>query len=239
MLSPSAFISPYRQLRRYLPPSPNASDASNSSQQLSVGSGKLGSNCLGSLLLLLALLLGDLVVGLRAHLSAGLQTLDQVVVVPPDPGGEVPESAELPVELQTEDLEGLGDDHPLLHVVGGRHSLEAPEPGESHLPPGGLVGHHSPDGSPDDLGGGSVVEGAVPGVGVRLLAKELHVLEAVTVQGSGDVDVFTSHQHNGLAVEELLCHHGGEAAEEVSSGVDDDFLLKHGGPLLTNHSMCW
>ena len=45
--------------------------------------------------------------------------------------------------------------------------------------------------------------------------------------GAGHHDLLAAHHHNVLAVEELLRHHRGEAAEQVALAVDHDLLLKH------------
>ena len=62
-----------------------------------------------------------------------------------------------PAGLQPEDLEGRGDDHLLLLVVGRGNSLECLQALESVLASLGLVGNHATDSSPEDLGGGSEV----------------------------------------------------------------------------------
>ena len=71
---------------------------------------------------------------------------------------ESSQGAVSPASLQPEDLEGGGDDHLLLLVVGRGNSLECLQALESVLASLGLVGNHATDSSPEDLGGGSEVE---------------------------------------------------------------------------------
>ena len=61
-----------------------------------------------------------------------------------------------PASLQSEDLEGRGDDHLLLPVIGRGDSLECLQTLESILSPLGLVGAHATDSPPEDLGRSSV-----------------------------------------------------------------------------------
>ena len=61
-----------------------------------------------------------------------------------------------PASLQSEDLEGRGDDHLLLPVIGRGDSLECLQTLESILSPLGLVRAHATDSPPEDLGRSSV-----------------------------------------------------------------------------------
>ena len=71
------------------------------------------------------------------------------------------DSAVLAARLQPEDPQGLGDNHALLAVVGRRHALKELEAFKSSRTAGSLVGDHAANGPVEDLGGCTVVEGAV------------------------------------------------------------------------------
>lgn len=66
--------------------------------------------------------------------------------------------AELAAGLQAQDTQGLGNDHLLLLVIRGRHTLENLEALQSRGTTGGLVGNHAADGLVEDAGGGAEVE---------------------------------------------------------------------------------
>ena len=57
-----------------------------------------------------------------------------------------------PASLQSEDLEGRGDNHLLLFVIGRRNSLECLQTLESILSSLGFVGAHTTHSPPEDLG---------------------------------------------------------------------------------------
>ena len=56
---------------------------------------------------------------------------------------EPAERAEPPAVLEPENLQGGGDDHPLLFVIWRRNSLEGLQPLHGDLSTGGLVGDHA------------------------------------------------------------------------------------------------
>ncbi len=64
---------------------------------------------------------------------------------------EPAEGAEPASVLEPEDLQGGGDDHLLLLVVGRGNTLECLQPLQGQLPALSLVGRHSAD-SPSDMG---------------------------------------------------------------------------------------
>lgn len=84
---------------------------------------------------------------------------NDVLVLPADLVGEATDGAELAAGLQSEDAEGLGDDHLLLLVVGGRDTLEDLEALHGGSTTGGLVGDHAADGLVEDSRRGAEVEG--------------------------------------------------------------------------------
>lgn len=72
---------------------------------------------------------------------------------------ETTDCAVLAAGLQSQDTEGLGNDHLLLLVVGGRDTLEDLESLKSGGTAGGLVGNHATDGLVEDSRRGAEVEG--------------------------------------------------------------------------------
>lgn len=130
----------------------------------------------------------------------------------------------LPAGLKPEDLEGLWDDHLLLPVIWRRNSLEALQPLEGILSPLSLVGDHTPHSSPEDLSGGTEMEGAAKGLHVATETQELEVLELVTVEVSGHADAFGAHNHHFVAVQEKLGHDGGQTADQVTASIDHHWL---------------
>lgn len=88
---------------------------------------------------------------------------DDVLVLPADLVGEAADGAVLAAGLQSQDTEGLGNNHLLLLVVRGRDTLEDLESLESGGTAGGLVGNHATDGLVEDPGRGAEVEGTTAG----------------------------------------------------------------------------
>lgn len=86
--------------------------------------------------------------------------------------GEVTESGVLATRPELDDSEGGGASGTLLLVVGEGDSLVGGEEleglGTTHL----LVGEHTSNSSPEDLGWGAIVSGSTAGVGVKSLVQE-------------------------------------------------------------------
>jgi hypothetical protein len=85
--------------------------------------------------------------------------LNNILVLPADLVAQTADSAVLAAGLQSQDTEGLGNDHLLLLVVGGRDTLEDLESLKGGGTPGGLVGNHATDGLVEDPRRGAEVEG--------------------------------------------------------------------------------
>ena len=68
--------------------------------------------------------------------------------------------AVLAAGLQSQDPQGLGNNHPLLPVVGRGNTLKQLEAFQSSCSASSLVGDHASDGAVENLGGGAGVEGA-------------------------------------------------------------------------------
>lgn len=68
--------------------------------------------------------------------------------------------AVLATRLQSQDPQGLGNNHPLLAVVGRRDALEELEALKSCRTACSLVRDHTANGPVENLGRGAVVEGA-------------------------------------------------------------------------------
>jgi len=60
----------------------------------------------------------------------------------------------------------------------------------------------------------------------QILPTYIKVLQLVAVEVSADVDALASHNHHLLAVENGLSHDGGQAAQQVASAVNDDWLKR-------------
>ena len=65
------------------------------------------------------------------------------------------------------------------------------------------------NGAPEDLGGGTEVDGAMGGFGVHAFAKEPQVFHLLPHQPARDANLFTANDHHFLAVQKLLRHDGG------------------------------
>ena len=89
------------------------------------------------------------------------------------------------------------------------------------------MGKHASDGSPEDSGGGSVVDSTSSGVVDHLLSHVFRELDLVSEEGAGDVDSFRSDDNDSLTGEEFLGDDGSESAEQMAFSVDDNFLFKH------------
>ena len=97
---------------------------------------------------------------------------------------ESSQNTESSASLQSENLESRWDDHLLLLVIWRRNSLECLETLESLLSSLSFVRSHAPDGSPEDLGGGSEVESSTAGLHVASLSQKVQILQLVTVEVS-------------------------------------------------------
>jgi hypothetical protein len=85
---------------------------------------------------------------------------NNILVLPANLVAQPTDRAVLATGLESEDAEGLGNDHLLLLVVRGRDTLEDLKSLESGGAAGGLVGDHTTDGLVEDAGRGAEVEGA-------------------------------------------------------------------------------
>jgi hypothetical protein len=168
-----------------------------------------------------------LVVGGALGLSSLLQAGNDVLVLPADLVAETADGAVLAAGLQAENTEGLGDDHLLLLVVGGRDTLEDLEALKSGGTTGGLVGDHATDSLVEDSGGGAEVEGTpAGGVVSGHLAQVGVVLELRAEELARDVQSLAADDDDLLTIEELLGNDGGETAKEVALAIDDDNRLE-------------
>ena len=150
--------------------------------QLVAGLLKEGSGeCRAGLLVGLALKgssgLLSLVVGSSTNLSLLLKSLDGILVLPSDLVGQTTEASEVATRSESQHTESLRANHTVDLVVRGRNSLEHLQVSQGSGTTGSLVGDHSTDGSPEDLGGSTEVEGTTSGVDVASLAQEVLVLD--------------------------------------------------------------
>lgn len=151
-----------------------------------------------------------------------LELAKQLLVLPSDTMGEVPEDREVPSGTKARDAKGGRDDLPLLLVERVRDAVKGGEPADGSLATGSLLVHHAAHRAPEHLGRSLKVEGSLPGVGVHALLAELSVLDAVANDGAGDAHLVASDDDDLLTGEELLGHHGCQTAEKVVAAVDDD-----------------
>jgi hypothetical protein len=85
--------------------------------------------------------------------------LDNVLVLPANLVAETTNSAVLAAGLKSQNPQGLGNNHLLLLVVGGRDTLENLKALESGGTASRLVGDHAADGLVEDPGRSAEVEG--------------------------------------------------------------------------------
>lgn len=165
-----------------------------------------------------------LVVSLGADLALGLELLDDVLVLPAHLGGEALDGAVLTAGTETEDTEGLGDNHTLHLIVGGGDTLEELEAVKGGLTTGGLVGDHTTDDTVEHAGGSAEMDGTVAGPDETALVEIVLVPDLVAEEGTRDVDLLAADDDDTLAVEDLLGDGGGQATHKVTLTVNDNDL---------------
>ena len=159
--------------------------------------------------------------GLGLDLSLLLKGGDGVSLGPASHGGELTEGAELAVGLEAESLEGIGDDHSLLHVVGEGDTFEDLELAEGISASGELVGEHATGDLPEDARGALPMLGTTAGVGVDTLLHNVLSNDLVSLEGSRLEDLLATDNGDTLAREKFLSNNTGETALEVTSSVND------------------
>ena len=154
-------------------------------------------------------------------LSLLLKGLDGGGLGPASDGGELGQGAEFSVCLEAESLEGIGDDHSLLHVVGEGNSLEDLELTESVGASGGLVWEHATEDLPEHARGALPMLGSAAGVGVDALLHNVLSNDLVSLEGTRLEDHLATDNGDTLAREKFLSNNTGETALEVTSSVND------------------
>lgn len=86
---------------------------------------------------------------------------NNILILPANLVAQTANSAVLAARLQTENAQGLGDNHLLLSVVGRGNTLEDLEALQSSGTTGGLVRDHATDGLVEDSGRSAEVEGTL------------------------------------------------------------------------------
>jgi len=117
-----------------------------------------------------------LVVSGSTDLSLLLESLDGVLVLPSDLVRQSAKASESTTRSESQHTESLRADRARNLVIRRRNSLEDLEVSQSSGTTGGLVGDHSTDGSPENLGRSTEVEGTTSGVNVASLSEEVLVL---------------------------------------------------------------
>lgn len=160
----------------------------------------------GGLLLLEFVELGGLLLALIFELrhDAGLG--------PASLGGKVTKSAEFSVSLQSEHLEGLGNDNALLVVVGEGHAFEDLQLTESGGATSELVGEHATDALPENARRGPPVLVTAAGVRVNTLLHNILTNDLVSLDPAGLDDLLSTHNSDALAGQKLLGNNAGETA---------------------------
>jgi len=178
----------------------------------------------GSLSLGTVLLFPDLV---GSFLSLRFQLFNNILVLPTGVSAQITQQAEISEVLESDDLKGRGDDLSLSGVIRGGDTFEDLELTKGGGTSGSFMGKHASDGSPEDSGGGSVMDDTSSGVVDHLLSHEFRELDLVSEEGARDVDSFGSDDDDSLSAEEFLGDDGSESSEQMALGVDNDFLFKH------------
>lgn len=80
------------------------------------------------------------------------------------------------------------------------------------------------NGAPEDLSGGTEVNGAMGGLGVHPLPQEAHVLHLLADQPAGDADLLAPDDDDFLAVEKLFGDNRREPSQHVMPCIDDNAL---------------
>ena len=160
----------------------------------------------------------------RLGLARLLEPRHRVGVLPAHGGAQLAQADELVAVREPQDLEGVGHDQALDLVVRRRDPFVGLEPVEGRGAALGLVRDHAADGPPDDAGGRAEVDGALLRLRQHALAQEALVLGALADEAAGEHRLLGPDDDDVVADEELLGDDGGEAAEHVPAGVDDDGL---------------
>jgi len=157
-------------------------------------------------------------------LALGLQSGDDVLVLPSDFVGETTQNAKLAMRLKSQNTKSRRDDVPLSLVVGSRNSLVGAISLHGILTAGELVRKHAADRAVKDAARGSMMEGPSLGVDQATFAKVVHVLQLVTVEASGDVDPFASDNDDSLPLKERLGDDGSQSSQQMTPSVDHQRL---------------
>jgi hypothetical protein len=155
------------------------------------------------------------------------EAVDEALLGPAALGSEIAEGAELAVCLQSEDLEGLGDDDALLVVVGEGDTLEDLKATESGGTLGLLMSDHTTDTLPHESGGGLVMDKVTTGVRIVSSVGDFLSLESVSEERARDVDFVAADNNDALTGDELLSDDTGETTEHVTTSINDNFLFEH------------
>jgi hypothetical protein len=160
-------------------------------------------------------------------LSLVFQFVDEVQLGPAGLGSEITDSAELSVGLQSENLEGLWDDHSLLVVVWEWDSLEDSKTAKSGLTAWLLVGEHAADDLPEHTGWALPMLETASWVGVDALVHFILSVHLVSEERARLENLFAANDDNSLARNQFLGDNACETAHQVTTSVNDNFLFEH------------
>jgi hypothetical protein len=160
-------------------------------------------------------------------LSLVFQFVDEVQLGPASLGSEITDGAELSVGLQSENLEGLWDDHSLLVVEWEWDSLVDSKTAESGLTAWLLVGEHATDGLPEHTGWGFPMLETASWVGVDALVHRFLSVHLVSVERARLENLFAADDDDSLAGDQFLGDDACETAHQVTTSINDNFLFEH------------
>jgi len=143
--------------------------------------------------------------GLRPDLPLLLEAVNNILITPTNFVGETLYCTVFPPWLQPQDPQSFRHDHALLLVIKRGDTLKEFQTFEGSSAASGLVRHHAPDGTEEDLGRSTVMERAgLFGVDDVAFVKEVVIAELIAEEAARDVNLLASHNDDLLAVEDLL-----------------------------------
>jgi len=132
-------------------------------------------------------------------LSLVFQFVDEVQLGPAGLGSEITNGAEFSVGLQSENLEGLWDDHSLLVVEWEWDSLVDSKTAESGLTAWLLVGEHAADDLPEHTGWALPMLETASWVGVDALVHHILSVHLVSEERARLENLFATDDDDSLA----------------------------------------
>ena len=161
----------------------------------------------------------------RFFLSLFLQLVDNFSLGPAELLSELSEDGDLSEVLDSDRLEGVWHQHPLLLAVWVWHAFEGLQPPEGGGASGGLVREHASHGPPEDPRGVVVMDMAPSWVGSSGLAHEAAEPIHVSEHGSRDHHSLGPHDDDSFAEEQLFGDNRCESSQKVVFSVNNSGLV--------------